>query len=48
MSVKESDLEDKKDFKKVKIKVFNEYYEQWENLKRFLLKYNLYIYHRQK
>ena len=37
MSVKESDLEDKKDFKRVKIKVLNKYYEQQENLKRFLL-----------
>ena len=46
MSVKESDSEDKKDFKKVKIKVFNEYYKQQENLERFLLQCNLYIYHK--
>ena len=48
MFIKESDLEDKKKFKRIKIKVSEKYYKQQENLKRFLLQYNLYIYHKQK
>ena len=29
--------------KQVKVRVFNKYYEERDNLKRFLLQYNLYM-----
>ena len=37
MSVRELDLKDKKNFKRVKIKVLKKYYKQHKNLERFLL-----------
>ena len=33
--------------KQVKVKVSDKYYEEWDNLKRFLLQCKLYIWHNQ-
>ena len=31
--------------KQVKVKISDEYYKEWDNLKRFLLQCNLYMWH---
>ena len=44
MSVTESIKRDKTiKEKQVKVKIFNEYYEERDDLERFLLQYNLYM-----
>ena len=34
--------------KQVKVKVLHKYYEERDNLERFLLQYNLYMWHNQE
>ena len=33
--------------KQVKVKILNKYYKEWDNLKRFLLQYDLYMWYNQ-